>query len=186
LLKPFQVTKTPIEGVFLIEHQIYSDSRGELQRIFDSSLFADLTGNQLPQHSLLSKNTRAATLRGFHYQLAPYGESKIFTVYQGSLLDVVVDVRLGSVTYGKFYTVSLNAINSTSLLVPSGCANAWITEEPNTWLHYYNTNYYRPEFARGFRFDDPAFSIPWPTKPTTISLTDLNWPPFRWGVDGVT
>jgi dTDP-4-dehydrorhamnose 3,5-epimerase len=185
-LKKFKLEETPLFGVFVIHHQSFLDSRGELQRIFDNRKLAEIMPTPFVQHSLLSKNPLEGTLRGFHYQIAPFSEDKIFTVVRGRIFDVVADVRLDSPTYGKTYTVRLDEFESHSLLVPRGCANAWVTEKAHTWIHYYISNEFSPESSRGFRYDDDFFQVQWPTPPVSVSTGDLAWKPFRPQVDGVT
>ena len=174
-----------IQGAWLIHHGVFRDGRGQLERIFDHSGFADHGIATRVEHSLISRNPVLGTLRGFHYQSAPFVEAKTITCLTGSIYDVIVDLRLDSPTYCHWTAVELDAADEVSLHVPHGCANAWLSTAPDTKLHYYMTEAFSPDHGRGIRFDDPALDVHWLAPPIVISDRDLAWPPFRRAVDGI-
>ncbi len=168
-----------ISGVFLIEHDPYSDNRGEFYRSFCAEKlksagipFSACQGN-------ISKNFKKGTLRGFHYQKKGTSESKILSCITGSIYNVVVDLRKESLTYKRTVSLSLKAEDSMSLLVPGGCANAFLTMCDNTIVHYYMADYYDPDNYAGFCFNDPQFDIEWPFQPKVISSKDMNLPFYK-------
>jgi dTDP-4-dehydrorhamnose 3,5-epimerase len=118
-------------------------------------------------------------MRGFHYQVRPYEESKTISCLQGSLYDIVVDIRPNSKTFLKWRAFELDAQNRTSLHVPAGCANAYLTMSDNTLVHYYMSECYAPESYRGFRYNDPLFRCMWPREPMVISEKDAAFPDFN-------
>ena len=174
-----------LPGAWLIEHGVFGDSRGQLERIFDSTSFESHGIATEVEHSLISRNPAVGTLRGFHFQVQPFVEAKTITCLAGSMFDVVVDLRLDSPTYCQWVSVELDHQSQTSLHVPRGCANAWITTSPDTNLHYSMGTAFSAEHGRGFRFDDPAFAVNWPTEPAVIGPRDVSWQPFDRQRDGI-
>lgn len=174
-----------IRGVWLVEHGVFGDSRGQLERIFDEATYREHGVEVSIEHSLISTNPEQGTLRGFHYQSEPFVEAKTITCLTGSIHDVVVDLRIDSPTFCEWVAVELRADGHSSLHVPRGCANAWITTAKETSLHYYMATAFSPEHSRGFRFDDPAFAVQWPVEPSVIGDRDLAWPSFDRSSDGI-
>ncbi len=174
-----------ISGVWLIEHGLSEDPRGSLERVFDETMFTQHGVQVSIEHSLISRNPRCGTLRGFHYQSEPYLEAKSITCLAGSIYDVVVDLRIDSPTFCEWVAVDLHANGHSTLHVPRGCANAWLTTADDTHLHYLMATPFSPEHGRGFRFDDPAFAVRWPASPSVIGSKDLAWPPFDRSSDGL-
>lgn len=174
-----------ISGVWAIDHGVFGDSRGELERIFDEVGFQEHGITTDIEHSLISSNPVEGTLRGFHFQTEPFVEAKTITCLTGSIYDVVVDLRIDSSTFCEWVSVELSAEGHSSLHVPKGCANAWITTAPHTNLHYYMATAFSAGYGRGFRYDDPEFEANWPMQPTVISARDLHWPPFDRARDGI-
>jgi dTDP-4-dehydrorhamnose 3,5-epimerase len=119
------------------------------------------------------------TLRGMHFQKAPALEAKLVRCTRGAMFDVLLDLRPGSSTYGKWYGVELTADNGRMLYVPEQCAHGYQTLQQDTEMHYLTSAFYTPGAATGVRFDDPAFAIQWPLTPTVISQQDRNWPLVR-------
>ena len=174
-----------IRGVWTIEHGVFGDSRGELERIFDEVGFQAHGITTDIEHSLISSNPVEGTMRGFHFQTEPFVEAKTITCLTGSIYDVVVDLRIDSSTFCEWVSVELSAEGHLSLHVPKGCANAWITTASDTSLHYYMATEFSAEHGRGFRYDDPEFEVKWPTQPTVIGARDLDWLPFDRSRDGI-
>jgi dTDP-4-dehydrorhamnose 3,5-epimerase len=174
-----------IKGAWIIEHGVFGDSRGQLERILDRSGSERHVIDPSVEHSLISTNPDLGTLRGFHFQSAPFVEAKTITCLSGSIYDVIVDLRVDSPTFCSWVAVDLHAGDHRSVHVPRGCANAWLTLSPATSLHYYMAEQFSPDHGRGFRFDDPAFKVQWPAAPLVIAERDLNWPTFDRKIDGI-
>ncbi len=167
-----------IAGVFLIEPQPFADERGVFRRHFCKKEFAAHNIAVDVCQSNVSENKLRHTLRGFHYQLAPYGEGKTLSCLVGSIYDVVVDIRPQSPTYLAWLSFNLTAENRTSLHVPPGCANAFLTLQDNCLIHYYCSQFYAPDAERGIRYNDPAFKFQWPFEPAVISDKDKSHPDY--------
>ena len=116
------------------------------------------------------------TLRGLHYQTAPYGEAKLIACTRGSVLDVIVDLRRDSPTYLKAFATELTERNRLMVYVPEGCAHGYLTLADDSEVVYPVTEFYHPEAEAGLRWNDPVVSIAWPESPRVISPKDLTWP----------
>lgn len=128
----------------------------------------------------VSHNAVAGTLRGLHFQAPPHEEDKLVTCVRGSLFDVLLDLRRDSPTFRSWFGVELSAGNGRSVFVPAGLAHGFQTLRDETTVLYNISAYYRPEAARGVRWDDPAFGIEWPPAETrVISERDRSFPDFR-------
>lgn len=170
--------KQKLSGVFIIEPQPYSDERGLLRRHFCQREF-DEQGIEIDvKQCNVSENKKKHTLRGFHYQLPPYGENKILSCIKGAIFDVIVDLREDSDSYLKWESFELTEENRFSLYVPKGCANAYLTLQDNTWIFYYHSEFYTPIAEAGIRYNDQLFKFIWPEEPKIISDKDLNLPDF--------
>jgi len=168
-----------INGLFLIIPDVHSDERGVFRRSFCKQIFEKngLVFNVLQGN--ISENFNKHTLRGFHYQSSPSNESKIISCVTGSLFNIVLDLRRNSNTYKEWCAFEINSQERQSIHVPSGCANAFLTLEDNTIVHYYMNDYYNPTTYSGIRYNDPAFSFKWPYEPKIISDKDLSFPDFE-------
>lgn len=171
-------TELEISGVWLIEAELQVDDRGVFRRHFCADEFAKHGIVPAVVQGNVSENPKENTLRGFHFQVPPFEEAKTLSCVSGAIYDIVVDLRASSPTFMKWLSVEISASDRRSLHVPTGCANAWLTTEPNTIVHYYMSHPYSPSAGRGFRYDDPAFGFRWPTAPAVISEKDLNYPDF--------
>ena len=173
----FRQTKLP--GVFEIEMQLNSDDRGFFARSWCQKEFKDhgLNGN-LVQCSV-SLNLRKGTLRGVHYQEAPFAETKVVRCTAGAIYNVVLDLRERSPTFKQWFTKELSAENRLSLYIPAGCAHGFLTLTDESEVLYQMSEFYHPEAGRGVRWNDPAFRIAWPGKVEVISERDRNYPDFE-------
>lgn len=173
----FRQTKLP--GVFEIEMQLNSDDRGFFARSWCQKEFKDhgLNGN-LVQCSV-SLNLRKGTLRGVHYQEAPFAETKVVRCTAGAICNVVLDLRERSPTFKQWFTKELSAENRLSLYIPAGCAHGFLTLTDESEVLYQMSEFYHPEAGRGVRWNDPAFRIAWPGKVEVISERDRNYPDFE-------
>lgn len=170
--------ETSIPGAYLVELELRQDERGHNARTWCQRELeeAGLTARVAQVNALY--NRARGTLRGMHYQAAPHGEAKIFRVTRGAVYDVVVDVRPGSETYGRWESFELSADVPRMLYVPEGCGQGFLTLEDHTELAYTTSAFYAPEAERGFRHDDPAFDVSWPFPVEIISEKDRSWPDF--------
>ena len=164
--------ETKLNGAFLIKPFVNEDERGFFSRTFCKKEFEThgLNGNVVQCN--LSYNSRRGTFRGMHFQVSPFEEDKTVACIQGSVLDYIVDLRESSPTFREWISVELTGQNGYSLYVPKGFAHGFLTLEDDTLIHYRMSQYYHPEAARGFRYDDPAFNISLPFEITTISERD--------------
>lgn len=172
-------TATKLKGVYLIEPSRYEDERGFFassfsQREFEShGLAVQFVENNI------SFNHRRGTLRGLHYQVAPYAQAKLVRCTRGTVFDVAVDLRTGSPTYKKWVGIELSAVNRHLMYVPKGCAHGYQTLEDDTEVFYQVSDYYLLETNRGYRWNDPAFGIEWPFPDEyIINERDANYPDF--------
>ena len=176
-----KVIETLIPDVFRLEVKPYKDDRGAFERSFCSESLS-VSGIEFDiKQGNVSTNRQVHTLRGFHYQDGSEGESKILCCVAGRILNVVLDLRKSSTSFLKFYNIELRAEDGISLLVPSGCANAYLTLEDTTVVHYYMDKVYQPDTGnfKGLRFDDPIIGFQWPAQPAVISQRDASFPDFR-------
>lgn len=170
------VVETVVQGVLVLEVEPIADERGFFARTWDRG---DLASRGLTAHLdqvSIAFNEVAGTLRGLHFQAAPHGEAKTVRCTAGAIFDVAVDLRESSLTRHRWVGVELSASNHRSLLVPEGCAHGYITLTDGAEVQYQISAPYRPEAARGYRWDDPAFAIAWPVEVRRISPRDAALP----------
>lgn len=156
------IQKTAIDGPLLITPKKFGDARGFFSETYNARELAAagvLLDFVQDNHSLSAER---GTVRGMHFQAPPKAQAKLVRVAKGSILDVFVDVRRGSPTYGRHGAVELSAQNWRQILVPEGFAHGFCTLEPDTEVIYKTTDYYAPESERGIRWNDPALGIAWP------------------------
>ncbi len=176
--------ETRLKGAYIIDLQKLEDERGFFARSWCQREFKAHGLNPNLVQCNISFNLRKGTLRGMHYQVAPYEEAKLVRCTTGSIYDVIVDLRLDSLTYCQWIGVELAAPCSPlaapykMLYVPEGFAHGFLTLEDNTEVIYQMSEFYAPESARGFRWNDPAFGIDWPSGVAVISDRDRNYPDF--------
>lgn len=168
----------PLAGACLIELQPQADDRGSFMRTFCRDEFAGHGLDPACAQSSVSRNTLRGTLRGMHFQADPHAECKLVRCSRGRLFDVIVDLRQGSPTRGRWHGTELDADRPLALYVPAGFAHGFLTLEDNTEVSYQISVPYRPEAARGFRWDDPGVAIAWPEAPRHLSERDRQLPAF--------
>jgi dTDP-4-dehydrorhamnose 3,5-epimerase len=171
-------TETKLPGAYVIELEKRGDARGFFARAFCQHEFAANGLMTVVAQTNLSFSQSAGTLRGMHYQSAPYAEAKLVRCTRGSLYDVIIDLRPASATYRSWLGVELNTDNRRMLYVPEGFAHGFITLEDAVEVTYQVSQFYTPEAERGVRWDDPAFGIEWPLTPKVISDKDKRWPDY--------
>jgi len=170
--------ETKIAGVFEIQIEPKTDERGFFARTWCREEFEAHGLNERLAQCSISFNPRKGTLRGMHYQVAPYEETKLVRCTRGAIYDVVVDLRPQSSTFRNWIAVVLTSENCSMVYVPKGCAHGFLTLEDATEVFYQISETYNLESARGVRWNDPAFGIAWPEKITLISARDQNYPSF--------
>ena len=168
-----------IKGVWIIKPTPFEDERGLFRRHFCNEEFLKNDIEINISQSNVSENKYKKTLRGFHYQLAPNQEAKTLSCFKGSIFDVIVDLRKDSSTYKKWISAELTEKNRSMIHVPKGCANAFMTLNDDSIIHYYCSDPYAPESEKGIRYNDPSFDFIWPYEPKLISQKDLNHPDYK-------
>jgi dTDP-4-dehydrorhamnose 3,5-epimerase len=171
--------ETPLAGSWVLEPERIEDERGFFARTYCRRDFEARGLDPAISQCSVSFNHRRGTLRGLHLQIAPHEEVKLVRVTQGKIWDVIVDLRPGSSTFRKHFSVVLSAENRHELYIPKGIAHGFQTLEDGTEVFYQISELYAPESARGYRWDDPAFAIPWPETVTVMSEKDRNLPRFE-------
>ena len=169
-------TELSLKDAFLIQPERAEDERGFFARSWCTREFAARGLNPALVQCNLSFNARKGTVRGLHYQQAPHGEAKLVTCFQGAIYDVIVDVRPQSLTFRQWLAVKLTEDNLWSLYIPEGLAHGFQALEDRTLVFYQMSEFYHPDAAAGFRWDDPSLGIAWPLKVTEISRKDASLP----------
>lgn len=172
----FHETKLP--GVFEIHVDAKRDERGFFARTWCRTEFEAFGLNPKLAQCSISFNERKRTLRGMHYQLPPYGETKLVRCTQGAIYDVVLDLRAESPTFTKWIAVILTAENRNIVYIPEGCAHGFLTLEDRSEVFYQMSEFYNLDSARGVRWNDPQFKIAWPEEVEVISERDRTYPDF--------
>lgn len=169
-------TELALRGAYLIEPEPISDNRGSFARVFCEREFGEHgIETRYAQHSV-SRNTRAGTLRGMHFNAAPHEEAKLVTCLSGAVHDVIIDLRPGSKTFHQSAAVELSETNGHRLFIPRGFAHGFQALQDNSDVLYLISDFYVPDAARTIRFDDPAFGIAWPLPVSVISDKDRDAP----------
>jgi dTDP-4-dehydrorhamnose 3,5-epimerase len=171
--------RTELPGVVRIIPEPIADARGFFARLYCPEEFAAAGCAFTPVQTSLSRNHAAHTLRGLHFQAAPFAEAKIVRVVRGSVFDVAVDLRPESPAYRRWTAAILSAENGAALLIPEGCAHGFLTLEDSTDVLYQIDRLHTPGHARGVRYDDPALKVGWPASPQAIASADLAWPALQ-------
>ena len=166
--------ETKLDGVYIIELEKIEDDRGFFARTFCQREFEAHGLNPRIAQCSVSFNRRKGTLRGMHYQVAPYEESKLVRCTMGAIYDVAVDLRPESRTFKQWVAVELTGENGRMFYIPQGLAHGFQTLVDNTEVFYQMSEFYHPQCARGVRWDDPAFGMSWPIKEVIISIKDAS------------
>ena len=170
--------ETSLKGAYIIELEPIEDERGFFARSFCHKEFKT-HGIRFPiVQCNISHNKKKGTLRGMHYQSAPYQEAKMVMCTQGAIYDVIIDIRLESATYKQWTAVELTAVNHRAVYIPEGFAHGFQTLEDRTMVNYLMANYYHRPSSCGINADDPALKIEWPLSQKFRSEKDLNLPDF--------
>ena len=184
--------RTNIPDVIIIEPTVHGDHRGYFVETFRADKLEAFLGYKLNFGQDNESKSSKGVLRGLHYQLAPHAQTKLVRVISGRVLDVAVDIRRNSPTFGQHVAVELTADNKRQLLVPRGFAHGFVVLEDDTIFAYKVDNYYSPECDRGIAFNDPVLNIDWMLKTEELKLSakDTKQPKlnetndlFEFGVD---
>ena len=157
-----KATPLAIPEVVLLEPRVFEDARGWFYESFNARSFAEATGLDLPFVQDNHSRSSRGVLRGLHYQLPPHAQGKLVRALTGSILDVAVDIRRSSPTFGKSVTAELSATNKRQLWVPAGFAHGFLALEDGTEVNYKTTDFYAQSAERSIRWDDPDLAIAWP------------------------
>ena len=165
-------TPQSIADVILIEPTVRGDDRGYFVETFRQDLFEEALGYQVNFVQDNESKSTKGVLRGLHYQLSPYAQAKLVRVIEGSVLDVAVDIRKSSPTFGQHVAVELTATNKHQLFVPHGFAHGFVVLSDSATFAYKVDNYYTPEYDRGIAFDDKDLAIDWQLSLDVLQISD--------------
>lgn len=167
-----KIEKTPIQGCIVIQPEIFFDSRGYFYESFNLSKFQSLLGVEVnfvqDNHSYSTKGV----LRGLHFQTGEHAQSKLISVVQGHILDVVVDIRKDSKTFGKTYTIELSYENKKQLFMPQGIAHGFVVLSDEAIIQYKCDNYYNKESEGGILYNDKKLNINWRFSESDLIISD--------------
>lgn len=169
---------TAIAGVFHITTSRAADERGAFLRTWCAETFHECGIDFTPTQASLSENHRAHTLRGLHWQAAPFEEQKLVRCIRGAIFDVAVDLRPDSPTRFAHVAFELSEANAAALFIPRGCAHGFLSLTEDAVVSYLMDAPFQSTAAAGARHDDPRLAIPWPARPAVVSARDLAWPPL--------
>jgi len=173
-----QITSQAIADVLLIEPQVYGDARGYFCESWRKDILETFVGHELVFCQDNESRSSRGVLRGLHFQLPSFAQTKLVRVLEGEVLDVAVDIRAGSPTFGQHVAVRLSGENKKQLFVPRGFAHGFVVLSETALFAYKVDNYYSPECDRGIAFDDPALGIDWllPQEQLQLSAKDQQQP----------
>lgn len=166
--------RLPLKDAYLITPEPIEDDRGMFSRVFCKSIFREIglinNINQINQ----SYTIKRGSIRGMHYQFSPRAETKIVKCINGSVFDVIIDIRKNSPTYLKWHGETLSDTDMKMIFVPEGFAHGFQTLTNHSEIMYFVTEFYSKDHENGIRYDDPLINIKWPLEPTDISEKDKN------------
>lgn len=167
-----EIIKTDIEGVFIIEPKVFGDSRGYFFESFNAREFREKTGLEVNFVQDNESRSRYGVLRGLHFQNPPYAQSKLVRCVRGSVLDVAVDLRKGSRSYGRYVSCELSGENHRQIFIPKGFAHGFAVLSEDAVFQYKCDEFYHPEAESAIAWNDPEIGIEWPVSPAEAVLSD--------------
>jgi len=166
------VQTTPIEGLLLLRPRVFEDDRGSFSETWNQRVLDEAVGAEVRFVQSNESRSKAGVLRGLHFQAPPHAQGKLVRVVKGKVLDVAVDLRVGSPTYGQHHAALLSQENRWQFFVPAGFAHGFLTLEDDTMFQYFCTNLYHPESERALRWDDADLGIEWGIDAPLVSDKD--------------
>jgi dTDP-4-dehydrorhamnose 3,5-epimerase len=175
--------ETSLRGAYVVRLNRIEDDRGYFARGWCREEFIQHKLNPEIKQLNIGFSHKSGTIRGMHYQLAPHDEAKFVRCTRGAIYDVIIDLRAGSPTLGRWYGVELTADNGAMVYAPEGCAHGYQTLKDETETYYMTSALYVPSAVRGVRYDDPAFGVKWPVAVSAISAADRDWPDYQFSAN---
>ena len=166
------IKTTPFKGVFILKPVLHIDERGSFMESFNAIQFEKATGLKINFSQDNETHSKKGVLRGLHYQLPPFSQSKLVRVIEGKVLDIIVDVRKGSPTFGQHYSCELSAENQLQIFIPRGFAHGYITLSESSIFSYKVDNYYNKESEASIAYDDPKLGIDWILDPKFFLISE--------------
>ena len=167
-----EIERTPLEGLLVLRPKVFRDERGWFLETFNAQAFKQATGLDPRFVQDNESESQAGVLRGLHFQAAPHGQGKLVRVVRGAVLDVCLDIRPGSATFGQHYKLELTGDEKNMLWIPEGFAHGFSTLENGTIFSYKCTDYYHPPSERTLLWNDPALGIDWGIADPVLSAKD--------------
>lgn len=172
-------TESPLQGAFIVDLQPHEDKRGFFARAWCHDEFKRKGLDVRIAQCNISSTKSKGTLRGMHYQAKPCPEAKFIRCIRGVIYNVIIDLRPERKTFKRWFSIELTSENKRALFVPIGFAHGFQTLEDDCEVFYQMSEFYHPEYARGIRWNDPAFGIKWPLSNPILSLRDQSFPDFK-------
>ena len=177
-----KIEKTKFKDLLILNHKIINDHRGRFNIIFNNKILEKFLDDKLifcQDNSVFSKKY---VLRGLHFQKNPYEQAKIVSVFKGKILDVAVDLRKDSLTYGKYFTIILSEKSNKSLFIPRGFAHGYLSLSDEVLVNYKVDNIYNVDYERGIKFNDTKLNIDWKMDSSKFILSekDMNFQDYQW------
>lgn len=166
------IIKTEIDGLLIIEPNVFGDERGYFFESFNARVFKEKTGVEVNFVQDNESKSRYGVLRGLHFQLPPYTQSKLVRVVKGRVLDVAVDIRKGSPTYGKYVSCEMSEDNKRQFFVPKGFAHGFCVLSEEAVFQYKCDDFYHPESEGAIAWNDPGIDIQWPIAADEVILSE--------------
>lgn len=167
-----RVIKTEIEDVVIIEPQLFVDERGYFYEVFNARNFAEAVGKSVEFVQQNESRSKEGVVRGLHFQLPPHAQSKLVRVTEGEIIDIAVDIRRGSPTFGKYVAVTLSAENKRQLFIPRGFAHGFVVTKGDAKVEYLCDAFYAPNAEGAIIWNDPQLNIDWGVENPIISAKD--------------
>ncbi|MBX2973183.1 MAG: dTDP-4-dehydrorhamnose 3,5-epimerase [Flavobacteriales bacterium] len=163
---------TPLSGLLILKPKVFTDGRGHFLETFNQDRFAEATGTNVPFVQDNESLSGSRVLRGLHFQVAPHAQGKLVHVVRGAVLDVCVDIRPRSATFGQHFKIRLDDKAKEMLWIPPGFAHGFVVLEPDAVFAYKCTAFYHPASERTLRWNDPDLAIDWGTQDPVVSDKD--------------
>ena len=175
---PFTFSNLEIPDVIAVEPKVFNDNRGVLMEAYDSDQFSEAGIHVDFQLDIISRS-KTDVIRGLHFQYPPYQQAKLVHCSEGKILDVAVDVRRGSTTFGDYVSLILTGDSYRMLFIPSGFAHGFAVIDGPAMVHYKSSSPYAPNYEAGVRWDDPIIDIDWPIRTPELSERDASLPSLQ-------